>query len=313
MKWGILVFSAALLMGCQSSPSTNANSSDPAKGPNLTVNASATHPVSSPNAVLLGNWKGRVELPKKGKDDPMAEFAEAFAGMLASSITLEFKDSNTFELSMMGMPIGGKFEFDGVDLTLNSTTFMGMTKEQLKKDIGKSSASGLKDFEKPLHGTLSRDGKTIRLEPTNEKDGSLVFERAAPETPKKVAKETVRGLEKDLVGVYRGDVNSIDATKLSASEKNQLPMIKGFMENAVVILSADNTYVMKFMFEFEGTWFATGGKLALTPTKMMGSMPKTGATTQSEIMEFWVRDQGQTLEMMPRSTGQPTFGFKRDH
>lgn len=256
---------------------------------------------------IVGKWKGSIEMPKS--DDPAAKMAEAMASMFTSSITLEFKDDEHFSLSMMGMPMEGTYEMDGNNLTLTPKTFMGMTEEELKKTSKNNSTKA--DFSKPMEGKINASQTEITIVGDKASDGNMVFKRAEPEKPKEVSKPTVKGMETQLVGSYSVDVNKIDVSKLKPSEKDSWPMMKSMLESSKLVLSADNTFRLNMIVEMEGSWIATGGKLTLTPTKVMG-MGASQNGNKGEILDLWVRDDGMTLESMPRASGGPELVFSRD-
>lgn len=307
-NWGVILLAGLVAAGCsRSNTALNVYNGD---RDGLKVDRSNTRTVSNPNAVLIGRWKGRIELPKASKDDPAAAMAEAMVGALASSIELSFDEADGFKLSLMGLPMGGTYEFDGKNLTLHPKTFMGMSESEINSMVPKGE-KGPKDFTKPMEGSISGDNTTIRLDSGNPKDGVMVFEKAKPAEPKKVDKPTVKGIEEGLVGTYKGDASSIDKSKLSQEQRNMQTIITGMIENASLVLHADNSFTMNLMVEMEGSWIATGGKLQLTPTKIFGITPSNGASVRSEIFDLWVKDNGQTLELMPRASGEPTFAFRR--
>lgn len=313
-----LCVAALIVGGCNNASSSDATSAKSSAGKNgASLTATATDGSKS-TVSLAGKWKGKLELPKSTADDPGAKMAEAFGDMFMSMISLEFTETE-YTLSLMGIPIKGGYEVDGSSITLTPKTVMGMPPEEFAKSMKDSKSDPSQpspdpnEISKPMKATLSPDGASLRIAPEEgkESEGTLLFERAPEEKPKEVSKPTVKGIEAELVGRYVGDPNSINEAALPPEQKAEIAMMKSVVGSASLVLSADNTFKLNLMFDIEGTWLATGGKLTLTPTKLESSSPTGGkVTTSSEIMDFRVEEGGKRLVLF-EVAGKPAFSLMR--
>lgn len=270
------------------------------KGDGSAVSAGGNETKAAQPAIL-GHYKGKIEMPKKadGKEDPFAKMGEAMADMMAGMMSLEIKENNRFLLTVMIVPVEGKVEINGKDITLTPELIMGMTPEEAKKQNPKNEFDGT-----PLKGTISDDGKTIRIAQKKPEEGTMVFEREA-ET--KVGAATVKSEEKALVGQWKG---TMEAPTKTAEEKK---MMESFSRSLALKLNEDNTYVLDFVFKIEGKWSLEGKSLKLTQTKVMGmdveDAEKQG--THVDQMSGTLSDDGKEIIVVGEKPEQGKMIFRR--
>lgn len=236
---------------------------------------------------IMGKWKGKIEMPKsEDEDNPFGKMAEAMAGMFTGNMALEFLPEDRFRLSFMGIPIEGKVERKGLDLTLHTDRAMGMTVEEAKKTNP--------DFkQETMLAKISADGSKITISDLGDdkSKGTMVFERAKEE-PKKQVASTVSDAEKDLVGDYTAKMEGSPG-QMDEKEQSEFKMAEAMMQTSTLELRADNTFKMMMMLEMEGTWKVEDGKISLHMTKIMG-MPDDGkSTSKNDDMVLKVEPGGR--------------------
>ncbi len=144
---------------------------------------------------FYGHWVAKIDLHEemkkeaaKQKADSEAsadpemqkageEFAKAMASAFAEMMTMELdiEKDGTFKMSMMGMPMEGKWKQSAQSLCLVPEKFLGMTSEDFVKQGDKAAVDN-----KPLILQISPDGATlIGRDPDGVDPTVLEFKRAA--------------------------------------------------------------------------------------------------------------------------------------
>lgn len=256
-------------LGCSGKDAGLSASNSPDAGPDIT-----------------GKWKGKLEMPKTDEDNPFAKMGEAMAGMFTGGMTLEFPTGDSFKLTMMGMPIEGKVERKGLDLTLTAERAMGMTVEELKKSS--------EDFSKDkFSAKISEDGSKITLIEEGQKpeEGTMVFERAKDEPAKEVV-STVNADEKAHVGSYSAKMEGKKPDGMSEEKEQEFKMAEAMVSSASLELRADNTFTINLMFEMGGTWKVEKDEVVLHMTKMMG-LSDEGSSSSNDDMKLTIGSGGR--------------------
>ena len=138
----------------------------------------------SREAQLEGKWKCTdMKLPASAQSGPGAAFAKS----MMNAITIEFKPSKQYTMSMM-FPIEGTWTLDGTTVSMQMTKMMGMDLSQLKQTVEtqaktnptvaqqlKANPNGMDSMGKPQTATLSDDGKTLTVKDNTGKGGDMVF------------------------------------------------------------------------------------------------------------------------------------------
>lgn len=128
---------------------------------------------------LVGQYNGEVTINKTASNDPMAKMAEGLANAFAQGMSLELKEDKTFKMTMMMVPLEGKWAVDGGKLTLKADKVMGMEPDQLKGAMGDNPQTknvNPEDVKKPMVFKVSDDAKTLTAEGETQA-GSLIFKR----------------------------------------------------------------------------------------------------------------------------------------
>jgi hypothetical protein len=236
---------------------------------------------------ITGKWTGKIEMPEADKNNPMAGMGQALGDMLlGGGLNLEFMPGDKFEMTMLGVPIAGKVQRSGLDLTLTPDTAAGMPIEDFKK--GKSGFNG-----DPMHAKIAEDGSKITVIDKDAKTGSggMVFVRAKEEAKKETA-STVAEPERGLVGSYRAEVEGEIPNTKSEQEKK---MAEAMIKSMTLDLNADNTFKMTMIFPLTGTWKSEGNSLTLHVTGALGM--KSEKSDKKDDMVLNVGSDGSlTLE-----------------
>lgn len=251
-------------------------------------------------ALSVGRYKGRIELPKKTpgeKPDAMEDMGramgEAMGGMMAGMMSLEILPGDKFKLSMMGIPIEGPVTVDGDKITLTPKTIAGLTPEEAKKQNPDSKIDA-----SPMKGQIK--GTAIHITQGKPEEGELVFELQAA---KKSGPETVANAEKPLVGSWKGEM------VVTPKDQQEKKMLEGMKDSVSLDLRADNTYTLNIMFELQGKWKASGGKIDLGIPKMAG-MPE-GGKESGEPMSGTISSDGSTITMAGKTASDGKVIFRR--
>ncbi len=264
--------------------------------------------VSGPLASIAGKYKGEMNTRPKGKDDPGSKMGEAMMKMFGSS-SLEIADKGDFTLKVMGIPIEGKVALSGKNLTLNPTTFAGMTKEEaMKLSKERQTDTG------PMKGFVAADGK---IHITEKGSGEMVFTRAKAEPAKPIV-STVRPDEQRYTGIWAGTMNVPEKAGMTDEQAAQMRAAKSMLKNLSLDLRPDNTFLLNMFMELEGKWTAKAGKVILTPTKIMGmsvdEMTKQGggmASSANQPMAGSISADGRTLVFDGKGAGPGKLTFHK--
>lgn len=290
-KVALFLFAALVMVaGCSDKPSTAVGGGGAKNLPNIS-----------------GKWKGKIEMPESSKDDPMAKMGEAFASLFLGTISLEFADPDKFTLSMMGMPIEGKVTRSGNELTLKAETAMGMTMEEAKKMNPKASSAPM---DEEMLATISADGKEIRIRGKKDQasKGEMVFVRDDT-VEKKVEKETVSSEERALVGEYGAEIHEKPKEELKGEAASEMKMAEAMLTSSRLVLRADNTYSMRMMLEFEGTWKLADGQIVLKMLKAMGMPEGAKASGDNEDLKLRLVEGGKKLVIDQPGPGGSKMAF----
>jgi len=254
-------------------------------------------------AAWVGKYKIDLKATAASKDDVAAKMGEAFAEMLMGGTTLELRADRTFRMLIMTIPLEGKAQIDGTKLTLIPETVMGMTKEKARK----LKQQPLPD-DKPMEGQFSEDFQTLTLkEIPGDPSGDLKFVRDTS-VPKGPGKETVSAAELPLVGSYDGSLKMPEPK--NEQERQEQKTLIAMSKSMSLELRRDNTFFMRMVFELEGTWKLQGGKVVLTPTKLVG-MEDMKSKTETKPIEGVVEQDGKTLTFTPPDEKDPQLVFTK--
>ena len=143
---------------------------------------------SGADSKVVGTWKFKdIVLPASATSGPGAAFAKAMMENLKpalAGVSAEFKSDKTVTLGDASKPdqaLVADWKLDGNNLTMTPKTIGGKTPDELKNSMtakGGNSAATASAFNKAINGTLSEDGKTLTIEDTSGKGGSLILARA---------------------------------------------------------------------------------------------------------------------------------------
>ena len=291
MKSFFPFLTALALIGCESHSSTTYI---PAKS--ATVAATTLPPE------LIGKWKGKVNQKPVDKTNPGAKLGEALTDMFTEGLTLEFPDDSHFKMTFMMIPVEGKVERTGKNLTLITEKVAGMTEAQAK-ELQQPGAKG-PDFNEPLNAQISEDGKSILLLGTKSATESVTFTRDT-ETEKPVF-STVSTAESPYVGKWSPDMSTVDISSMSAEEKKDWPNSKAIIEGSSIELKADNTFKFSIMVEIEGKWKVDGNRIRMTPGAMMGMDSK-----DAKQDPIWLTPNGDLLMIESENGKGPKLGYRR--
>ncbi len=297
MRYLTLIAASALLagalVGC--SKSDSAMSSD-----NKSQGGSGATASNTSDDSLVGTWQGELKMPEASKDDPGAAMAKGLGDMMAGMMNLEIHKDQKFTMSMMMIPIDGSYTREGNTLTLTPEKIMGMTPEEFKKTQSKNNpAASTEDMSKPMKMVLSEDGKELALEPEKGKEsqGSMVFKKGEPKPTKEVVSKVSGDVETGLVGSFKADLR-VDESKITAKEKEELPMVRGMLSSSKLDLLADKTFTISLVVKMHGDWSVDGDVLTLDITGVDG-MPGGKSSSKEEPMKFKILDGGKTLHIIP--------------
>lgn len=245
----------------------------------------AVEKTNAPN--IVGKWKGEIEMPKASKDDPMAEFGSAFAKMFLGNLTLEFTENDRFKMTMMGIPVEGKVERKGLELTLTAETAAGMPMDEARKN---NPATPKND---KMSATIAEDGSKIAIKGTDDKTGEpgMVFTRWKDE-PKKDVKSTVSAEEEKVLGTYKPDVQASKPANMDAKAAEEWKMGEMLLASATLDLRADNTFTLNLMLEMEGSWKIQGGRVVLHMEKLAGLPDDGKSTSKSDDLNLLIKSDG---------------------
>jgi hypothetical protein len=221
-------------------------------------------------------WTG--EFKATDQEDPASKLAEAFMSMLG--FRMELGPENNYKMWLMGVPIHGTYSITGNNITLTSLGAGGMSWAEFEKTQQPDQAQGLEDAKRPLNGTISADRQSIEIEsPDSETKGMIVFTREKPEADP--IESTVSMEEAPLVGQWMG---VLDLSKMEFESEGERSMAAAMAEQIDLNLRADNTFRMRMIMDFKGTWSVKNGELVLNSED--GGDPGV----------FVVRDGGATLQ-----------------
>ncbi|MCX7800994.1 MAG: hypothetical protein N2109_11710 [Fimbriimonadales bacterium] len=128
---------------------------------------------------LVGTYTASFEQPANAKNDPASQFARNFAQMLAGSSTLELREDKTFKMTLIAMPIEGKWSLEGNTLSLKAESVMGMPPDQLRTEAAKKGQSlpSSADVNRPQTFTVDPDKLTLTSNESGSDAVRLVFRR----------------------------------------------------------------------------------------------------------------------------------------
>jgi len=230
-------------------------------------------------------------------EEAAAKMAEAMVSMMMP--TLEIKGDH-FTMSMMGMPIEGNVTQDGFTATFKVVKVMGMAASEVRKNGNKDLGA---DFDKPMIGTISKDGKRIVVSDGKESgSGDLVFERSSSaEKAAEAGEKSVSLKEEEVVGTWKVDPSfKFDSPKADSEGEKQ--MAAAMLQNLRLDLSQDNSFVMNMGFKIKGTWSRAEDRLRLKMTGIVG-MDAPGGKSSGE--DLFVKIEGSRLIVTSTNGKEP--------
>lgn len=128
---------------------------------------------------LVGRYAASFDQPAAAQSDPASQFARNFAQMLGGTTTLDLRDDKTFTMTLMAMPVEGKWSLEGNTLSLQAESLMGISPDQLRSEAAKNGRNlpSASEMEKPQRFTVDPSTLTLTSTEASPEGIKMVFKR----------------------------------------------------------------------------------------------------------------------------------------